>query len=147
MKIRSTITKAIAMAAMVTAIVIIGAASTAQAQHVKVVDGRGYGYLIPETTLRFSVINMVTAEPGKGAIRVQVILYGAEGNVLARSQVLQLSPGEFRIIDFRYQDLATTGDAGNTRIQVRSGVQVLMSDGSVRDPSDQISVYACKRRR
>jgi hypothetical protein len=135
MKIRNTITKVVTLTMVVAAMAVIGSTVTAEAQqHVRVFEGISFAGVIPGQMLRFSVLNLNAPEQGSQPARAQVLLYDAQGNVLARSQEVELSPGQFRIFDFNRDDLSPAGDPGTGRLQVRGVYRLFLDDGSTLTP-------------
>ncbi len=138
MKIRNTFTKLITMTIAVVAMAVSGSIGTAEAQHVRVFDARGY-YLLgitPGQTLRISAGNLSTSKEGSEQVRAQVKLYDAQGNVLALSEEVELRPGQFRTFDFNRDDLLVAGEPGTGRLQVRAGIGILKSlDGGATWPN------------
>ena len=92
---------------------------------------RGVLGIAPGQMLRFSVVN-ANPDQGSAPVRAQVLLYDAQGNVLARSEDGELPPGQFRTFDFNRDDLSAPGDPGSGRLQVHSVIQVSLQDGTVR---------------
>ena len=120
MKIRNTITKVVTLTMVVAAMAVIGSTVTAEAQHVRVFDGISLVGVIPGQMLRFSVLNLNAPDQGSRPARAQVLLYDAQGNLLARSQEVELSPRQFRSFDFNRDDLLVAGEPGTGRLQVRT---------------------------
>jgi hypothetical protein len=137
MKIRNRITKFATVAMVVAAMAVIGSTGTARAQHVRVFDGYTFAGVVPGQMLRFSIFNPNL--PEQGSFRAQVLLYDEQGNVLARSQQVDLPSGEFRSFDFNRSDLSPAGDPETGRLQIRGHVQVFMGDGSVPLPPTLVS--------
>lgn len=138
---RNMITKLITTAALAV-LVGTGSTSTAEAQHVRLFDGVTFAAVVPGQTLRFTVMNLTTQAQGGHAIRARVLLYDENGNVIARSQDVEVSPGEFRAIDFKHEDLSADGDSATGRIEMRGSIVVLLGDGSARMTPPEVSVYA-----
>ncbi len=59
-------------------------------------------------------------------------LYDAQGNLLARSQEVEVPPGQFRTFDFNRDALSAAGEPGTGRLQVRAdiGIRLISLDGS-----------------
>ena len=118
MKTRITITKLIAITMAITAMAVVGSSWSAEAQHVRVFDGITFVGFIPGETLRFSVGNLSARRRGGEPVRAQVKLYDAQGNVIARSQEVEVLPGQFHTFNFNRDDLPLAGEPGTGRLQV-----------------------------
>ena len=121
MKIRSRITKLIAIAMAVAAIAVIGSIFKTEAQEVRVFRGTVLAGFIPGESLRFSIANL-RPEKGGGPIRAQVRLFDAQGNVLKSSAEVEVLPGQFHTVRFDRADLPLTGEEVTGRVQVRGEI-------------------------
>jgi len=140
MTIRNTITKVITLAIVLSALAVIGsswAARRASAREIAVGDvtiksiPAPIGF-IPGQTLRFSVGNLTAEEEGSQPVRVQGYVYDSVGNLLSRTDPVQVPRGQFLTLNFRRDDLTAVGEPNTGRLQVRASIQVAFSGGSVR---------------
>ena len=76
--------------------------------------------------------NTRTQEEGGRPVRVQAYIYDSNGNLLSQTDPVQVPAGQFRTLRFNRDDLPVAGEEGTGRLQVRSGIQVALMDGSVR---------------
>jgi hypothetical protein len=75
-------------------------------------------------TARFSVFNPnEPSEPERGMVFIQVVLFDASGAVIATSDEIAISPGEFRSVDFNHDDLTVAGEPGTGRVQTHAQVR------------------------
>lgn len=88
--------------------------------------------------LRYSFFN--SNEEGSQPVRVQAYIYDSYGNLLTRSDPVELRPGQFHTFDFNRDDLRVAGEEGTGRLQVRAGIQVALMDGSVRPVKLSVSM-------
>jgi hypothetical protein len=140
MKISNRITRFVSMTMVVTVMTVL-VTITAEAQnHIKAFEGISFAAVIPGQMLRFSVF-MNAPAGGSQPVRAQVLLYDAEGDVIARSQAAELSPGKFRSFDFNWDELSLVGEPGTGRAQVRGVVQVAFLDGSVKYVPEQFPAW------
>lgn len=72
--------------------------------------------------MRYSAFNPLTTESGRPneQISLRLQLFDAQGNVIAESPAVQIPPGEFRSVDFNYDDLPIAGEPGTARKQFRT---------------------------
>src|SRR5262245_10326912 len=138
MKIRNTINKLIAMTVAVAAIAVIGSIATlgrgdatAQASsenNLKQITlyspPIGYEY---DQTARLSVAYVSTSQQGSEPVRAQVLLYDATGNILARSDVVEILAGHFSIFDIDRNAIAAEGERGTGRLVMRVEIILLCS--------------------
>lgn len=79
--------------------------------------------LTPAQTLRVSVANpLEPAAPGE-PVTFTATIYTLNGGVIARSNEITLSPGEFHSFDFKRADLPLAGEPGTGRLTVRSEIR------------------------
>lgn len=86
--------------------------------------------LRPEQTLRYTLFS--PNEEGSQTVRVTTYTYDSIGRLARQSDPVELRPGECHTFDVNYDDLRMTGEDGTGIVQVRSGIQVALMDGSVR---------------
>ena len=85
--------------------------------------------LDPDEKLRYTIFN--PNEEGSETVRVGTYTYDGLGRLTSQSPPAVLRPGESCTFEVNYDDLKVAADATG-RVQVGSGIQVLMMDGSVR---------------
>jgi len=85
--------------------------------------------LMPEHRLRYTLFN--PDEEGSETVRVGTYTYDSLGRLTSQSPPVVLRPGEGCTFDVNYEDLRVAADETG-RVQVRSGIQVALMDGSVR---------------
>lgn len=88
---------------------------------------------LPGQRLSYTFFN--PNEEGSQPVRVQAYVYDATGRLLSQTDPVELRPGETYTSSIDRDDLRLTGEEKTGRIQVRSGIQVVLMDGSVRDVS------------
>ena len=86
--------------------------------------------LRPDQSLRFTLFN--PNEEGSQTVRVTTYTYDSMGRLARQSNPVELRPGEAHTFDVSYDDLRLTAEDGTGIVQVRSGMQVALMDGSVR---------------
>ena len=138
MKIRSRITKLIAITMAVAAMAVIGSIWTTQAQGGRLylaTDVGVYGF-IPGQSLSFSVANLRTQEEGGGPVRVQAYIYDSYGNLLSQTDPVEVPPRQFRTIRFNRDDLRVAGEPGTGRVQVQPDFQFQADANQSFSPED-----------
>ena len=85
---------------------------------------------VPGQRLSYNVFN--PNEEGSQPVRVQPYIYDSYGNLLSKPDPVELRPGQGHTFEFNRDDLRVAGEEGTGRLQVRSGIQVVLMDGSVR---------------
>jgi hypothetical protein len=72
--------------------------------------------------MRFTAFNPVLTDGGhpNEPISLKLAVYDAQGALVASSPQVEIPPGQFRWIDFDYDDLPIAGEPGTTRNQVRT---------------------------
>lgn len=93
---------------------------------------------IPGQMLRYSVFN--PNEDGSQPVQVQAYTYDSYGNLLSQTAPVKLEPGQGHIIVIDRYDLPAAGDMKTKRLQVRTGIQVVLMDGSVRHVNLPVSM-------
>jgi len=86
--------------------------------------------LLPGQSLRFTFL--YPDEEGSEPVSVTTFTYDGIGRLTSQSTPVKLEPGECHTFVVNYDDLRVEGEKGTGRTQVGSGIQVLMTDGSVR---------------
>jgi hypothetical protein len=89
-------------------------------------DGDGDDWLVgiaPGQSLRFSASNAGGSDAGgerTEPISIEVKVYDKDGNVIGGSDVVEIPPGQFRTVRLAYDDLATLGEPGTGRKEIRT---------------------------
>ena len=130
MKLQNRFSKLIAISLAVAAIAVVGYITTAEAQNVRVFKGTALAGFIPGQSLYFSMANLSRPEEGGGPVRAQVRLFDAQGNVIARSQEVEVLAGRFHTFRFDRDDLLLAGEEETGRLQVGADFQ-FQADASV----------------
>jgi hypothetical protein len=118
MKIRSRITKLIAITMAVTTLAVVGYIGTAEAQNVRVYSGTAIVGFIPGQSLHCSMAYLNGSEEA-GPVRVQAYVYDATGRLLSRTDPVELRRGQFNTYNIDRDGLPVEGEARTRRAQVR----------------------------
>jgi hypothetical protein len=93
---------------------------------------------IPGQSLRYTFFN--PNEEGSQPVRVSAYSYDATGRLLTQTHPIELQPGESYTSIINRDDLLVEGEKGTGRVQMATGIQVLLMDGSVRNVEIPLSV-------
>jgi hypothetical protein len=77
--------------------------------------------------LSLSVANPRTEEEGGEPVRAQAYIYDSYGNLLSRTDPVEVPAGQFRTFAFSRDDLRVAGEPGTGRVEVRPGIGILRS--------------------
>ena len=82
---------------------------------------------VPEQALRVTVLNPFPPAPDGDGRRYKMLfaftILDTEGRVVARTDDIELDPGEFQSFDVTSADLSIAGEAGTGRLQVRCEIE------------------------
>jgi hypothetical protein len=84
----------------------------------------------PGQSLRYTFLN--PNEEGSQPVRVSAYGYDATGRLLTQTDPVELQPGESYTTTINRDDLLVEGEKGTGRVQMSTGIQVVLMDGSVR---------------
>lgn len=137
MKILNKITKLLAVAAIITAMAVIGFSwTTGRTAAQTTIKKEAFAFnpvgITCGQTLRFNVFNPDSLEQGNEPISAHTWVYDSSGRLLAQTEATAIAPGQFHSFDFKRDALAAAGESDTGRLQIRGVVQVAFSDGSVR---------------
>jgi hypothetical protein len=116
---RNSITKLITLTMALAAIAVIGSSWTTQAQQVRVFKGTALAGFIPGQSLHCSMAYVGRPEEGGGPVRVTAYVYDSAGNLLSRTDPVELRLGQFHTYVIDRDGLPVEGDARTRRAQVR----------------------------
>ena len=85
---------------------------------------------IPGQSIRYTILN--PNEEGSQPVRVHAYGYDHAGRLLAQTHPVELRPGESYTAIINRDDLFVEGEKGTGRVQMSTGIQVVLMDGSVR---------------
>ena len=85
---------------------------------------------LPGERLSYTFFN--PNEDGSQPIRVQAYVYDATGRLLMQTDPVELKPGHSYTANINRDDLRVAGERVTGRLQVRTGIQAVLIDGSVR---------------
>ena len=71
-------------------------------------------------------------EEGSKPVSVSAYIYDATGNLLSRTDPIQVDPGNSHTVNVNRDDLPRAGEQKTGRLQVRAVIQVALMDASVR---------------
>ncbi len=86
--------------------------------------------LVPGESLRYSFF--YPNEEGAQPVRVTSYVYDSYGNLLKQTDPVVLRPGDSHVFDINRDDLRVPGEERTGRLQMRTGIQVVSMDGTVR---------------
>ena len=92
----------------------------------------------PGQRLSYTFVN--PDEEGSQTVRVQAYIYDATGRLLTQTDPVDLRPGESYTAIINRDDLRVVGEEKTGRLQVRSGIQAVLLDGSVRPVRVSVSM-------
>ena len=144
MKIRNTITRFFTTTLAVAALAVISYAWTPgrTAGQVALGDGSVRFFsesidVLPGKAVRITVLKL--AGPGDFQnIHAMVLLYDANGAVVARSQEMEVQPGQFRSVDFLHENLRSAGETDTVRLQLRAEIIYRSSNRSEQISPDNL---------
>ena len=87
--------------------------------------------LIPGQSLRYTFYNQ--NDPGSQPVRVRAYIYDAAGRLLTQTDPVELRSGQAHTVEIKRDDLRVAGEEVMKRLQVRTGFQVAVMDGSLRN--------------
>jgi hypothetical protein len=93
---------------------------------------------IPGQRVSYSFLN--PNEEGSKPVRVQAYIYDSYGNLLTRTDPVEVAAGHLHTFDLHRDDLRVAGEPGTGRLQVRAGIQLVLMDGSVRHLKLRVSM-------
>jgi len=124
MSINLTLRNSIFQKTLVTlaALSLLQLAVSAQSSNELIVGQTALAGLARGELIRFTAFNPVLTDAGhpNEPISLKLRVFDALGNVIAESPEVTIPPGQFRWIDFDYDDLPITGEAGTLRKQFRT---------------------------
>ncbi len=85
-------------------------------------------------------------EEGSQPVRVQAYIYDSYGNLLTQTDPVEMRPDQSHTFDLNRDDLRVPGEEQTGRLQVRSGIQVILMDGSVRPVKLSVSMEVVNNR-
>lgn len=85
-------------------------------------------------------------EEGDQPVQVQAYIYDSYGNVLTQTDPVVLRPGDSHAFDIYRDNLRVPGEERTGRLQVRSGIQTALMDGSVRPVKLSVSMEVVNNR-
>ena len=100
--------------------------------------------LDPGERLRYTFF--YPTEEGDQPIRVTTYIYDSYGNVMKQADPVVLRPCDSHIFDINRDDLRVPGEDNTGHLQVRSGIQVVSMDGSVRPVKLSVSMEVINNR-
>lgn len=92
----------------------------------------------PGERLRYSVF--YPSEAGDQPVSASTYVYDSTGRLLSQTDPVVLRPGDSHVFDINRDDLRVPGEVGTGRLQVRTGIQTVLLDGSVRPVKLSVSV-------
>jgi len=98
------------------------AVSAQSSNEIMVTGQTALGGLVRGELMRFTAFNPLLTDLGhpNEPISLKLRVFDALGNVIAESPEVNIPPGQFRWIDFDYDDLPVAGEPGTMRKQFRT---------------------------